>query len=168
MLTLRARCLRRLSGRGAKIGNQIRELQSLDNERGNTVSGSGPRGDDWRPEPKSPATPERKGKDGTDGGTGDGGGGEPDPCAIVEATNLNSVDRSVLATVRAGDVLQVVFLVGPPRRLIAQTSAGGVVGSITSPSMLQLIVCITQSGRQYQATVLSIRGALVQVEVKPA
>jgi hypothetical protein len=34
--------------------------------------------------------------------------------------------------------------------------------------MLQLIVCITQSGRQYEATVLSIRGALVQVEVKPA
>ena len=133
------------------------------------MSGSGgSRGDDWRPEPKTPAKPKPKGKNGDIGGTGGGGGGEPDPCAIVEVTNLNSVDKSVLATIRPGDVLQIVFLVGPPRRLIAQTSGGQVVGSITSPSMLQLIVCITQSGRQYEATVLSIRGALVQVEVKPA
>jgi hypothetical protein len=51
--------------------------------------------------------------------------------------------------------------------LVAQTSAGGTVGSITSPSMPQIIQCITQSGNQYEAEVRSIRGGLCQVEVRP-
>jgi hypothetical protein len=131
------------------------------------VSGSGSRGDDWRPEPKKPGSPGQKKKNGDAENSGGGGNGEPDPCAIAEITNLNSVDKSVLATIRPGDVLQVVFVTGPPLRLLAQTNVGQTVGSITSPSMLQLIVCITQSGRQYEAVVLSIRGALVQVEVRP-
>jgi hypothetical protein len=130
------------------------------------MSGSGSRGDDWRPVPKSPAKPERKEGD----GIARGGGGDdlPDPCAVVETTNLNSVDRSVLATIHTGDILPIVYLAGPPRRLVVQTRAGQIVGSITSPSMLQLIVCITQSGRSYEVLVLSIRGAIIKVEVRPA
>jgi hypothetical protein len=77
------------------------------------------------------------------------------------------VDANVLGTVHVGDALPLVFLQGPPRRLVVQNGTGQIVGSITSPSMLQLILCISQSGRQYEATVLSIRGGLCQVEVRP-
>jgi hypothetical protein len=89
----------------------------------------------------------------------------PDHCNIVETTNLNSVDRTVLATLRIGDVLSVVFLPGPPQRLVAQ-SAGRIAGSITSPSMPQIIQCITQGGHSYEAEIVSIRGALCRVEVR--
>lgn len=122
--------------------------------------GGGGGGDSWRPDPKPTIRPTV--------GEGDEGGGQPDPCAISEVTNLNSVDRSVLATVRAGDTLPVVYLPGAPRRLVAQTGTGSVVGSITSPLMPQFINCITQSGRTYEAVVLSIRGGQCQVQVQPA
>jgi hypothetical protein len=125
------------------------------------MSGGGPnRSDNWRPVPKQPVK--------SKSGTGDGGGGEPNPCDITEITNLNSVDRTVLSTVRVGDVLTIVYLVGPPRRLVARTAGGNIVGSITSPSMPQIIQCMTQSNYGYEATVLSIRGALCQVELRPA
>jgi hypothetical protein len=78
-------------------------------------------GDTWRPNPKPTGKPKS--------GGGGGGDTQPDPCAISEITNLNSVDRAVLATVRVGDVLAVVYLAGPPRRLVVQTRAAGIVGS---------------------------------------
>ena len=122
--------------------------------------GGGGGGDTWRPHPKTPV------KAASD--RGDGTGSNPDPCAISETTNLNSVDRGVLATVREGNVLDVIYLPGPPRRLVAQTRTGAIVGSITSPSMPQFIQCMTQSNYQYEAVVLSIRGAICQVEIRPA
>jgi hypothetical protein len=55
------------------------------------MSGSGSRGDDWRPVPKSPAKPERKEGD----GIARGGGGDdlPDPCAVVETLLIGVFSR---------------------------------------------------------------------------
>lgn len=124
------------------------------------MSGSGG-GGTWRPEPK-PASKPKAGNGGKGGGGG--GGGQPDPCEIVEITALNSVNRTVLATLRVGDVLDVVFQAGPPQQLLAQTR-GQTVGSITSPSMPQIIQCI-RAGHAYEAEIKSIRGAICQVEVR--
>jgi hypothetical protein len=121
------------------------------------MSGSGGGGGDtWCPTPVTPTKP-------TGGG---GGGGEPDPCALVEVTNLNSPNRAVLAALRPGDLLNVVFQAGPPQQLLAQQIAGAIAGSITSPSMLQIIQCITTRGVSYVAEVISVRGAICQVRVR--
>jgi hypothetical protein len=122
--------------------------------------GGGKGGDTWRPTPVTPSREPVGGK---------GGGGvisQPDPCAIVEITNLNSPDRAVLATLRPGDLLDVAFQAGPPQRLVAQQATGQVAGSITSPSMLQIIQCITARGVIYVAEVLAVRGAICQVRVR--
>lgn len=133
------------------------------------MSGGGG-GGDWRPEPTPirPKTPTGGGGDGggSGGGSGTGdGGGDPDPCDISETTNLNSVNSTILATLRIGDVLAVVYQPGPPARLLAVTSGGAAVGSITSPSMAQIILCITRGGHSYQAEVIAIRGGLCQVQI---
>lgn len=130
--------------------------------------GGGGGGDTWRPDPKPVVKSPGIGSGGKAPGGGSGGDGQPDPCAISEITSLNSVDRVVLATVQPGDVLDVVYASGPPRRLIVKTAKGSIVGSITSPSMPQLIQCITQADREYKADVLSIRGAVCQTRVRPA
>jgi len=122
--------------------------------------GGGGGGDTWRPEPSPVASK-------SDGGSKGGGERPSGPCALVETTTLNSPDRSVIATLRPGDVLDVEFQVGPPKRLLAQRDTGEIAGSITSPSMLQIIKCITEGQYQYEAEVLSIRGAICQVQIRP-
>jgi len=62
-------------------------------------------------------------------------------------------------------ILAVGYLPGPPRQLLAQYN-GSTAGSITSPSMLQIINCISQ-GRSYDAVVLSMRGAICEVRIQP-
>ena len=94
-----------------------------------------------------------------------GGGGAPDPCDLTEQTNVNSVDRKVLATLQIGSVLSVVKNAGPPVRLLVQTSAGATLGSITSPSLAQILSCI-DAGHQYQAEIRSISGGAVQVSIE--
>lgn len=124
------------------------------------MSGGGG-GGEWRPEPKEPKSRPK--------GSGKGGGSSsppPDPCNITEITSLNSVNCTVVASLRQGDRLAVVFQAGPPRQLIAQTATGAIAGSITSPSMLQIIQCI-QTGVAYVAEVLSVRGAQCQVQIQP-
>jgi hypothetical protein len=101
------------------------------------------------------------------GSGGGGGGATPDPCNIKERTTLNSVNRTAISGLREGDRLKVVFEAGPPQRLVAMTAANAVAGSITSPSMPQIIQCITQGGVEYEAEVLSVRGAVCQVQVQP-
>ncbi|QRO02674.1 hypothetical protein JRI60_25405 [Archangium violaceum] len=118
--------------------------------------GSG--GPSW-PEPRPITKPKE--------GDGGGGGGIPDACNIQETTTLNSPDRTVISGLRAGDVLEVVFEAGPPRRLVARTLAGAVAGAITSPSLPQFIQCITHSNVRYTAEVLGVRGAVCQVRVQP-
>jgi len=123
------------------------------------MSGSGGGGGEWRPEPKAPASVPKGGEDG-----GDVSG---DPCVINEVTSLNSVSPAALRSVRVGGLLKVVFVIGPPQRLVVQDGTGQIVGSITSRSMLQIIECI-QSGRQYVAEVLGIQGGSCQVRVRLA
>jgi hypothetical protein len=123
------------------------------------MSGSSNGGGDWRPAPKMPV------REPAQQGGGDDGSGISDTCAIHEKTTLNSVDRTVLATLRVGVVMDVVFDSGPPHRLIAQLN-GAFAGSITSPSMLQFIQCI-QGGKQYVADVIAIQGGTCQVVVHP-
>jgi len=122
------------------------------------MSGPGGGGGDWRPEPKEPPQPKA--------GAGDGGTRPADPCNIIETTNLNSVNRTAVTGLRPGDRLDIVFQAGPPQRLVAQTGAGVIAGSITSPSMLQIIQCI-QAGNNYVAEVIAIRGAQCQVRIQP-
>jgi hypothetical protein len=95
--------------------------------------------------------------------TGNVGGGN-DPCNVVETTALNSPVRAVVSTLNTGDVLDIVFVPGPPQQLLAQHN-GRLAGSITSPSMLQIINCINQ-GHSYIARVLSVRGAICEVRIQ--
>lgn len=125
------------------------------------MTGSSGGGGSWRPEPKAPVPVQ------PNGGMGGGGAGSTDPCIIEEVTSLNSVIAAVLRNVRPTDLLDVVFLPGPPQRLVAQDRNGNTAGSITSRSMLQIIECI-QGGRQYVAEVLSIQGGTCQIRVKLA
>lgn len=124
------------------------------------MSGGGG-GGDWRPEPKAPV-PDRKG-----GGVGGGDVVSGDPCVIDELTSLNSVSPAALRNVRPGTLLDVVFVAGPPQRLVAQDQTRQIVGSITSRSMLQIIECI-QNNRRYVAEVLGIQGGSCQVRVRLA
>lgn len=115
------------------------------------MSGGGGGDDTWRPIPKPPKT------------GGEGGGGD-DPCAIHEVTTINSPDRTVLATLRVGEVLDLILDNGPPRRLLARTAGGQIAGSITSPSLAQLIRCM-QDDVAYGLEILSLRGAVCQVRI---
>lgn len=113
------------------------------------MSGGGGGDDTWRPTAKR-----KKGK----------GAGGDDPCAVEEITTINSPNRTVLAAVRVGEALDLVLDLGPPRRLLARTFTGQIAGSITSPSLAQLIRCI-QDGVNYGLQVLSLRGAVCQVRI---
>lgn len=118
------------------------------------MSGGG--GGDWRP----PA--------GGGGSGGGGGGGDPtDPCDIHDVTNLNSPNQAVVRTLKVGDLLHVHLNPGPPRVLEVQDISGNVAGSITSAALPRLVQCIRQ-GRRYVAEVLTVRGGIVSVEVRPA
>jgi hypothetical protein len=76
------------------------------------------------------------------------------------------VNPAVLGTLRVGDLLSIVYQSGPPARLLAETSTGTTAGSITSPSMAQIILCITRGGHAYEAEVVAIRGGICQVEIR--
>jgi hypothetical protein len=118
------------------------------------MSGSGGGdGDRWRPTAPPEKPSGRKPKD----------GGKPNPCDIVEKTNLNSPNRQVLTGLKVGDVLDVEFR--PPALVAVTVPKKLVAGSITSPSMNRILGCIKQ-GEHYEAEVLSISGAICQVEVR--
>lgn len=120
------------------------------------MSSGGPSDDET---PRPPARPVRRRDDGGDGPPRDPG------CDLVEPTVLNSPDRNVVATVRVGDALPVRYDHGPPKRLLVQALSGAVVGSLTPPSLAQLISCI-EAGASYEAVVLAIRGGRVEVQVQ--
>lgn len=123
------------------------------------MSGGGGGGNDWRPRPVVIPSNGGGGAEGAEGGT-------PNPCDISEITNLNSPNRTVISTLRIGDILDIVFQSGPPQRLVAQQTLGAIAGSITSPSMMQIIQCITIHQIDYVAEVVGIRGAVCQVKVR--
>lgn len=99
------------------------------------------------------------------------GGGQPlppdSPCNVVELTVVNSPNRTVVTTIRVNDVLEVRYVPGPPKQLIVVTGGNAILGSLTPPSMAQLIACITAQGVNYEAVVLGIQGGRVDVQVQP-
>lgn len=122
---------------------------------------SGDSGDDpgpIRPAPKPVAVKKKGGQD-------SGASGDPN-CSIIEQTKINSPDPTVRATLREKDVLSLDYDAGPPKRLLAKTEAGAILGSITSSSMPQLIRCIL-AGYEYDVIILSIKGGLVDVQIQP-
>lgn len=97
------------------------------------------------------------------GESGRDGSESGDPCAITEVTTLNSPDRTVLATLRVGDVLVLALQDG--RRLLAM-HGDRVAGSVTSASHAHILQCM-QQGRQYDALVRSVRGGACEVRIQP-
>ena len=98
-----------------------------------------------------------------------GGGGRADvpaECNITERTTVNSPVRTVAVTLRTNDVLEVEYVAGPPKKLLVKTSSGATLGSITSPSMAQIIQCI-MAGHAYEAVVVNIKGGMIEVQVQP-
>lgn len=117
------------------------------------MSSSGP-DDDPRPTPPKPK--------------GGGGGGDPsDDCDIREQTRLNSPDRTVLATLRVGDVLKLRLENGPPVVLLADDPRGKPAGSITSPMLPQIVQCIRR-GRTYEAEIQALSGAVCEIQIRPS
>jgi hypothetical protein len=112
--------------------------------------------------PRPPAKPVPR----RDGGPSGGGNPPPGPCNIVVDTTVNSPDRAVLATLRPGDVLNVEYRQGPPIQLIARTANGAVLGSLTPPSLPQIVQC-SREGYQYSAVVIEIRGGACSVQIQP-
>jgi hypothetical protein len=119
------------------------------------MSGGGGGGADWRPTSKPVGQTQ---------GTGNGGPPQaPDPCIITETTNVNSPDPAIVTTLVVGEVLDVVLDQGPPVRVLVRKGTG-TLGSITSSHMRQLIDCL-RNQRRYSATVLTVRGGMVQVRI---
>ncbi|WP_447725886.1 hypothetical protein [Sphingomonas koreensis] len=119
---------------------------------GDTSSGF----DDWRQTGTSQS-----------GGAAGGGGGGPDKCAIYEKTVIASAVASVVATLKAGDILLVELETAPRNRVVVKTVAGAVVGAVTSLRLVDMIECLKEKF-SYQAEVLSISGAKVEIEIRPA
>lgn len=103
--------------------------------------------------------------------SGSGGGGgyasdETPNCQLLSIqTSLASPIPAVVATLKIGDILDVVLTppVGPVQVI---TKSGKVAGAIiTPPNLAQLIQCITD-GNTYSARVLEINGANCKVLIK--
>ena len=128
------------------------------------MSGSGG-GGNWR-ETEPPGKGGGKPGSSKSGGGAGGGDDSSDQCNITERATLNSPNRSVIVTLSVGDELEVKLLAGPPRQLVA-SRGNSVAGSITSPKSAKIIQCIALQKRAYVAIVLSIRGGICSVEVRP-
>ena len=97
------------------------------------------------------------------GYVGDGaGGGSGDDCDIVEKVPLNSPKKTVLATLKVGDDLDVVLV---SKSLIARSKAGNDAGSLTPKSLARLIACI-EKGNDYVASVVKVVGGACEVEIR--
>jgi hypothetical protein len=112
------------------------------------MSGGGGGTSDWRP-----------------AGGQIGGDSGDDGCDIVERTVLNSPVADVVKVLLVGSILSVVFVEGPPTRLVALDSDGRTAGAITSPRLVDLIECI-QAGNTYVATVIALDGGRIEVEIR--
>jgi hypothetical protein len=106
-------------------------------------------------------------------GGGDYGGGERSKelnCNIVERAALASPDPDVLEGLEKSDDLDVQLRsVGGRDSAVANTEAGATAGAILLSSVertADLIECLRQ-GKRYKATVLTLKGALCTIEVRP-
>lgn len=106
------------------------------------------------------------------GGGPTGGGlppGEPGPeldCAVLhDRTILSSPVPSVLSKLKKDDVLSL-HLSDPKGPLLVVTDEGEIAGSITSPKMVQLILCI-EAGFSFIVIIQDIQGGRCDVLVRP-
>jgi hypothetical protein len=113
-------------------------------------------GDTWRPK-----------AGGAGGGGGGGGGNGGDPCTIIEKTILNSPNATVVASLKSGNQLSVQLEKTPRQRVVVKDQSGQIAGAITSANLLQIIECL-DGGYAYKATVLSVTGGKVEIEISPA
>ncbi len=101
--------------------------------------------------------------------SGSGGGympgGPTGDCDIVERTPLNSPKAGVLQQLKKGDVLQVRPS-DDRKSIVAQKDGVGVAGSLTPRRLADLLECI-ERGRTYKATIVELKGALCEVEIRP-
>lgn len=105
--------------------------------------------------------------------SGGGGGGygpsrSSDDCAIVEQTALNSV-QAPASQLTVGTRLEVDAVQQNNRTVLVArlVNGGAIVGSLTPPSLADLLDCISK-GRVYVADVISIQlPALIRVEIRP-
>ena len=103
------------------------------------------------------------GSPGSPGGGGVGGGGSgANDCNIIERVPLNSPQAAVIAGLRVNQQLNVEQRGGSVVALAGTTIAG----SLTPRRLVDLIECMNQ-GREYVAVVVTIRGALCEVEIRP-
>lgn len=109
--------------------------------------------------------------------SGGGGGGygpsrSSDDCDIVERTPLNSVQAAAAAQLAVGTRLDVEVVQQNNRQVLVArfppgVNAGAIVGSLTPPSLADLLQCIAK-GRSYVADVIDIQpGAMIRVEIHP-
>jgi hypothetical protein len=103
------------------------------------------------------------GGSGSSAGGGFGGDSGLDCAAIKFDAFLSSVDPSVVETVKVGEVLPIE-LRSDPRSLVVVAN-GRVLGAITR-KVRELLRCIQQQV-QFSATVKSINGGDVEVQVRP-
>jgi hypothetical protein len=103
----------------------------------------------------------------SDADFGSGSGETSRDCAIIESTVVNSPQATVVAQVKVGMRLSVTTQQqGGRTLLIAVTSTGAVVGSLTPRRLSDLLACIEQ-GNTYVAAVTSRNGGEVGVEIRP-
>lgn len=105
---------------------------------------------------------------GYNGGSGSGSGSSSSPsdCDIAERVPLNSPQPAVLAKLKAGMTLDVALTQGPPQSLVAQIQKSGeIAGSLTPKSLARLLQCM-RSGNVYIADVVTVKGGLVEVEIR--
>lgn len=105
---------------------------------------------------------------GSGGGGGGGGGGDSysPPCETLRFdTQLVSAQPAVVATLKAGDVLDVALAVMKGQTVVQVLHKGQVAGGLTGLDANNLRNCM-DDGHQYKATVLSINGGQVRVRVE--
>ena len=88
-----------------------------------------------------------------------------DPCNILEMTVLSLPNRTALASIHIGDMLEIEFRPGPPRFLVVMTKGGSAAGAIVSSSTDRLVECM-QRGFGYVAKVVDLSGDICKVLVQ--
>lgn len=93
---------------------------------------------------------------------------EKDPCDRRFSTELISVNLKVARTLSLGDDLRVELeKQGNYETVVCKTQANEVAGALAGIQGLDTLIGCLKSRRKYVATIKSIAGATVQVDVKP-
>lgn len=108
------------------------------------------------------------GRDDYGNGGGGGGGNGHDPCAGPWEGPINSPQSSVLGPLAVGSVLQVGVVPSGTRPILVVSYGGHSAGSLTFRGYLDIIRCIEEHGRDFEAHLISISGGYFEVRVVPA